>query len=123
VAPAKGPKQACQFKSVPVRNTAEIAGNASAGTLEKPGRQPSIELLTTASSYRSGEMNDKEAIATCDDCYFRCAGLCALKLETPCPTFRHHTSGELAKIQPLRLTPRPLGDVVKQALTASVAAA
>lgn len=25
---------------------------------------------------------------TCDDCYFRTHGLCALKLTEPCPTFR-----------------------------------
>jgi hypothetical protein len=25
---------------------------------------------------------------TCDDCYFRRRGLCALSLERPCPTFR-----------------------------------
>jgi hypothetical protein len=25
---------------------------------------------------------------TCDDCYFRRQGLCALALERPCPTFR-----------------------------------
>ena len=28
------------------------------------------------------------AEATCDDCYFRQEGLCALRLERPCPTFR-----------------------------------
>jgi hypothetical protein len=30
----------------------------------------------------------KRSKATCDDCYFRRAGLCALTPETPCPTFR-----------------------------------
>ena len=25
---------------------------------------------------------------TCDDCYFRCNGLCAMAPERPCPTFR-----------------------------------
>jgi hypothetical protein len=30
----------------------------------------------------------KRVKATCDDCYFRRAGLCALSPETPCPTFR-----------------------------------
>jgi hypothetical protein len=33
---------------------------------------------------------------TCDDCYFRRAGLCALMLESPCPTFRLHTKGALS---------------------------
>ena len=26
--------------------------------------------------------------ASCTDCYFRCAGLCALPGDVPCPTFR-----------------------------------
>ena len=26
---------------------------------------------------------------SCDDCYFRKHMLCALKLDEPCPTFRH----------------------------------
>ena len=31
--------------------------------------------------------------ATCNDCYFRRAGLCALPGETPCPTFRAVAAG------------------------------
>ena len=49
--------------------------------------------------------------ATCDDCYFRRAGLCALSLEAPCPTFRAHSRGSLAPPQQPRLVPRPLGSV------------
>jgi hypothetical protein len=30
----------------------------------------------------------KRGKATCDDCYFRRAGLCALTPDVPCPTFR-----------------------------------
>jgi len=30
----------------------------------------------------------KRSDLTCDECYFRRAGLCALALESPCPTFR-----------------------------------
>ena len=30
----------------------------------------------------------KRTDATCNDCYFRQKGLCALDTETPCPTFR-----------------------------------
>jgi hypothetical protein len=29
-----------------------------------------------------------QSAPTCDDCYFRRQGLCALALERPCPTFR-----------------------------------
>jgi len=30
----------------------------------------------------------KQGRTTCQDCYFRRNGLCALVLERPCPTFR-----------------------------------
>ena len=39
----------------------------------------------------------KRAKATCSDCYFRRAGLCALPGETTCPTFRLHTAGRMAR--------------------------
>lgn len=38
----------------------------------------------------------KRAAATCEDCYFRQAGLCALPGNAPCPTFRASASGHLA---------------------------
>ena len=34
----------------------------------------------------------KRAIATCEDCYFRKEGLCALPGNSPCPTFRAATA-------------------------------
>jgi len=37
----------------------------------------------------------KQVEVTCGDCYFRQAGLCALALDRPCPTFRHHSKGIL----------------------------
>ena len=46
--------------------------------------------------------------ATCSDCYFRRAGLCALPGETTCPTFRLHTRGRLAPPLQPRLVPRTL---------------
>jgi len=54
----------------------------------------------------------KAAGVTCNDCYFRRAGLCALPTETPCPTFRAHTRGTLVPPRQPRLVPRPLGAVV-----------
>jgi hypothetical protein len=33
-------------------------------------------------------MTQPEQRLSCDDCYFRRQGLCALALERPCPTFR-----------------------------------
>lgn len=51
-------------------------------------------------------MNNKTT-ATCNDCYFRSAGLCALSLETPCPTFRLAARGSLEPPRQPRLVPRP----------------
>jgi hypothetical protein len=45
---------------------------------------------------------------TCDDCYFRQEGLCALRLERPCPTFRGSVRGSLARPKQPRLVARPL---------------
>jgi hypothetical protein len=60
---------------------------------------------------------------TCDDCYFRRAALCALALEQPCPTFRHHSRGVLVPPRQPRLIPRPLDRVVAEHLVAEHAAA
>jgi hypothetical protein len=45
---------------------------------------------------------------SCDDCYFRRAGLCALIVDTPCPTFRLHSRGALVPPRQPRRVPRPL---------------
>jgi hypothetical protein len=37
----------------------------------------------------------KSSKPTCNDCYFKRTGLCALSLEAPCPTFRAHNRGSL----------------------------
>jgi hypothetical protein len=60
--------------------------------------------------------------ATCKDCYFHRAQLCALQLEQPCPIFRHHERGALAPPRQPRLVPRPLDEVVAQHLLAQGAA-
>jgi hypothetical protein len=54
----------------------------------------------------------KNADATCNDCYFRCAGLCALPGDEPCPTFRPRRGTTLAP-PPLQapLVARPLRTV------------
>jgi hypothetical protein len=49
----------------------------------------------------------KRTEPTCEDCYFRRAGLCALVLETPCPTFRAATRGNLVPPRQPRLVARP----------------
>ena len=50
----------------------------------------------------------KRSKATCSDCYFRRAGLCALPGETVCPTFRLDASGALTPPTQAPLVPRPL---------------
>jgi hypothetical protein len=47
----------------------------------------------------------KRTEATCGDCYFRRAGLCALPGETTCPTFRAVAKGEMKPPQQPRLVP------------------
>jgi hypothetical protein len=50
----------------------------------------------------------KLAKATCAECYFRQAGLCALPTDVPCPTFRAYAHGSLAPSQQAPLVARPL---------------
>lgn len=50
----------------------------------------------------------KKIKATCNDCYFRCAGLCALPGEEICPTFRMQAAVGLMPPQQPRLVPRTL---------------
>jgi hypothetical protein len=50
----------------------------------------------------------KKAGATCADCYFRQAGLCALPGDVPCPTFRLAARGTLTPPPQPRLVPRGL---------------
>jgi hypothetical protein len=52
----------------------------------------------------------KRSTATCDDCYFRQSGLCALPGNAPCPTFRAAVVGRLEPPPQPRLVllaPRP----------------
>lgn len=43
---------------------------------------------------------------TCNDCFFRRAGLCALPGDTLCPTFRAARAGTLEPPRQPRLVPR-----------------
>jgi hypothetical protein len=55
-----------------------------------------------------GRRVSKKVKATCNDCYFRCAGLCALPGDVVCPTFRLRTTGRLAPPPQPPLVARPL---------------
>jgi hypothetical protein len=55
---------------------------------------------------------------TCDDCYFRRAGLCALSPDVPCPTFRSATQGAITPPPEPKLLPQ-LGQVAAQYAAAS----
>lgn len=49
---------------------------------------------------------------TCDDCFFRCRGLCALDLTEPCAVFRPNLPEGLVPPQQLRLLSRESADGV-----------
>jgi hypothetical protein len=66
-----------------------------------PSRTPAVHTEPAA-------LMSKKNKATCDDCYFRCAGLCALPGDAICPTFRLQTAGHLAPPKQAPLVPRPL---------------
>jgi hypothetical protein len=51
---------------------------------------------------------------TCSECFFCKAGLCALLLETPCPTFRQVERGVLAPPRQPRLVPRPVSAFARE---------
>ena len=59
-------------------------------------------------------MIGKRRELTCDDCYFRRAGLCALALEAPCPTFRPKTRGSLSRPAHASLVARPISHLPEQ---------
>jgi hypothetical protein len=53
-------------------------------------------------------MTPSRGNVTCQDCYFRRTGLCALPGETPCPTFRAVSRGVLVPPRQPQLVARPL---------------
>jgi len=60
----------------------------------------------------------KRTELTCEDCYFHKAGLCALLLASPCPTFRQDRRGEMAPPLQPTLVPRPLSAFARGAAAA-----
>jgi hypothetical protein len=60
----------------------------------------------------------KRIEVTCGDCFFRKTGLCALQLESPCPTFRHAERGLMAPPRQPRLVPRPVSAFAREVAAA-----
>jgi hypothetical protein len=48
----------------------------------------------------------KARCITCNDCYFRREGLCALRVDEPCPTFRPAVRGRMVPPKQPVLVPR-----------------
>jgi len=57
----------------------------------------------------------KRSIATCNECYFSQAGLCALPGPTACPTFRAAAKGGLTPPPQPRLVLRTISPLVTPA--------
>jgi hypothetical protein len=53
-------------------------------------------------------MPKRTSEVTCDDCFFRREGLCALPGNVTCPTFRAAATEALTPPRQARLVPRPL---------------
>ncbi len=53
-------------------------------------------------------MTPRRGDVTCQDCYFRRTGLCALPGETTCPTFRAVARGSLVPPRQPQLVPRTM---------------
>ena len=54
----------------------------------------------------------KRGVSTCEDCYFRREGLCAIPGDTPCPTFRDANVGRLTPpTQPRLILRQPVPHV------------
>jgi hypothetical protein len=56
----------------------------------------------------------KRTEASCSDCYFRRAGLCALVVDEICPTFRAPSRNALVPPHQARLVPRAAAEPERQ---------
>ena len=60
---------------------------------------------------KRGTARRKQKAPTCDDCFFRCRGLCALDVKEPCSTFRlNRPEGLVPPRQPALLLRDPPDD-------------
>ncbi len=78
--------------------------------------RPSFRLTPDATLWE--DARNVARARTCNDCFFRRKGLCALATETPCPTFREMRAGRItAPKQPALVAPTSEGRVVVAALS------
>jgi hypothetical protein len=77
-----------------------------------------IAVLRSSIREKRGGFVGKRTEVTCQDCYFHKAGLCALLLERPCPTFRASAQGVMEPPRQPRLVPRPLSAFARDAAPA-----
>ena len=77
-----------------------------------------IVNCSTTWERQEGATLGKRGDVSCADCYFHKAGLCALVLESPCPTFRSTVRGLLVPPLQPRLVPRPLSAFARDAAAA-----
>jgi hypothetical protein len=85
---------------------------AAALALDPP--TPIIILRKSLRTVGADRTLRKTAEASCNDCYFRQAGLCALVVDAACPTFRAAKRGALAPPRQAQLVPRASGDTNEQ---------
>lgn len=60
----------------------------------------------------------KTTRVSCNDCYFRRTGLCALPGNTPCPTYRAASADPLAPPRQPKLVLLPAGALAAGSVTA-----
>src|SRR3954464_14051873 len=68
------------------------------------------------------ESRARNAAVTCEDCFFRSRGLCALGLDSPCPTFRPDSPDGLVPPRQPVLLMRDRGEGTAVAQSAAQAA-
>jgi hypothetical protein len=81
---------------------------------ETPGRRDRERMGRTLANGRA-----RNAAVTCEDCFFRRRGLCALGLDSPCPTFRPDTPDGLVPPRQPALLMRDRGEPAPVAVQAA----
>ena len=90
----------------------KLAGTSEAKLVELHGTDRHVTCLQCGKHYQPAHVyeawHEKLPAPTCEDCYFRRHGLCAMAPERPCPTFRAAARTLRPPRQP-RLVPLAVG--------------